>query len=134
MPDPFQATFDPSTFTGVGAAIAVVPVAGAAITTSVSGCQPLQDDSVEGPHSFEVMLGSVPAEFSGAVTLDPTPLNVTIIDDDSKCVILPSNSFGHINSYLKYHCYLNKILTYSSYFLKIYPQVLSISNLPYFSK
>ena len=74
VPNPFQATFDPGMVTQGDN------------NTTVSGCQALQDDSVEGPHSFEVMLDAVPSEFSGVVTVDPTPLTVTILDDDGECV------------------------------------------------
>ena len=77
VPDPFQAIFTPSMFTGA-----------ATIIVTVSGCQALQDNSVEGPHYFELWLWTLlnPELFSGVVTVDPTQLIVTIVDDDGECV------------------------------------------------
>ena len=49
-----------------------------------AGIQTLDDDSVEGDHSFQVILSSVQAEFSGVVTLDTTPSTVTIFDNDGE--------------------------------------------------
>ena len=77
MPNPFQATFTPSMFTGATTIIVIV-----------SGCQALQDDSVEGPHYFELWLWTLmnPGFFSDVVTVLPLQLIVCIIDDDGECV------------------------------------------------
>ena len=54
---------------------------------SVIGIQGLDDNSIEGPHSFNVMFQSIPAQFMDNVMLDSTPQTVTIIDDDGKCIM-----------------------------------------------
>ncbi len=60
---------------------------------SVSGIQGRDDNSIEGPHSFNVMFQSIPAQFMDNVMLDSTPLTVTIIDDDGNM---------HHNNYKEY--------------------------------
>ncbi len=68
VPDPFQVTF---------------PISVSADTTlNVSGITAMNDLSIEGPHSFNVILQSVPTEFIDSVYLGTTPQTVTIIDDD----------------------------------------------------
>ncbi len=71
VPNPFQVTFSASAFVD---------------TISVSGIMAMDDVSIEGPHSFNVFLQSVPAAFMDNVVLDITPQTVTIVDDDGKLV------------------------------------------------
>ena len=58
----------------------------AGFTTSVPApaIQILDDDSVEGSHSFGVVLSSVPDQFSGVVNLATDPEIVVINDNDGK--------------------------------------------------
>ncbi len=60
-----------------------------------SGIEGQDDTSIEGPHSFNVMFQSIPAQFMYNVMLDSTPQTVTIIDDDGKCIM-------HHNNYKEY--------------------------------
>ncbi len=71
VPDPFQVTFSVFPFVD---------------TISASGIMAMDDVSIEGPHSFNVFLQSVPAAFMDNVVLDTTPQTVTIVDDDGKLV------------------------------------------------
>ncbi|XP_064387784.1 uncharacterized protein LOC135335951 [Halichondria panicea] len=66
VPNPFQVTFS----------------AFSVDTISVSGIMAMDDVSIEGPHSFNVFLQSVPAAFMDNVVLDTTLQTVTIVDDD----------------------------------------------------
>ncbi len=70
VPNPFQVTFS----------------AFSVDTISVSGIMAMDDVSIEGPHSFNVFLQSVPAAFMDNVVLDTTLQTVTIVDDDGKLV------------------------------------------------
>ncbi len=67
------------------------------VTTPQSfiGIEARDDNSIEGPHSFNVMFQSIPAQFMDNVMLDSTPLTVTITDDDGKCIM-------HHNNYKEY--------------------------------
>ena len=62
--------------------------AGSGNSASVSGCMALQDTSIEGDHSFAVSLDSVPVQFMNNVMLDPSTVEVTIVDDDGKSLII----------------------------------------------
>ncbi len=79
---PFEVTFSPDS-------------GGLVTTQSFSGIESQNDDSIEGPHSFNVLLQSIPAQFMDNVKLDSTPQRVTIIDDDGKCIM-------HHNNYKEY--------------------------------
>lgn len=67
-PDPLEVTFP----------------AGIGNSASVSGCVPLQDNSIEGDHSFAVALDSVQVQFMNNVFLDTNTVEITILDDDGK--------------------------------------------------
>ncbi len=75
---PFEVTFSPDSF-------------GLVTTQSFSGILGRDDTSIEGPHSFNVLLQSIPAQFMDNVMLDSTPQTVTIIDGDGKCIMHHSN-------------------------------------------
>ena len=69
--DPFEVTFP----------------AGSGNSASFSGFMALQDISIEGDHSFAVSLDSVPVQFMNNVMLDPSTVEVTIVDDDGQSLI-----------------------------------------------
>ena len=79
--DPFEVTF----------------AAGSGNSASFSGFMALQDTSIEGDHNFAVSLESVPVQFMNNVNLDPSTVEVTIVDDDGQSLIFSIIVVCHVS-------------------------------------